>query len=507
MPSSQHVQGYYDSLAHWKPSTGGVKDIAAGTAGVGGQLAGTLFLLVASAIGFILGWREMSAGGAFYVLAVGGVGGLLVGIPGYFIVARIVNNRLFGKRMAVLQASREGNLAGLEALFQGTANAARGGDWRGVTALHVVKDRATAELLLANGAEMDAATHDGWDATSYAIFDQRFDVADLLRQRGAKLPAASVFLGIRERRSAEFALRLGISPSARAPDLQRPCPGFFAVADDYPIYLLATRQRDDGAYLPYTGYSKELPGYVLEGDNGSKSYRIGGGYTPLHLAVGAGREEVVAALLAAGAGVNARGSVGFTPLHNATTPGEVSRLLAAGADLKAAAWSDLTPLHLAVLRGRVEVVRELLSHGADPFAAVQLIANNRTLSYCVVKGRGASSTLGHVPVGAALLATGGEGEPLAVKTRVLNAGYVSATSHLHQKFLNGSTSPECQPDEDGISRFVTAFDMVDAELSKLTALALLRDALAIPVNAGDRETAVAELRSTLAAHKSLPRSV
>jgi ankyrin repeat protein len=79
---------------------------------------------------------------------------------------------------------------------------------------------------------------------------------------------------------------------------------------------------------------------------------------------------VVEALLARGAGVNARNSTGATPLHDAALAGnaDLARLLIEkGAQVDARdGESGATPLHHAASWGRAAVVRLLLEKGADP---------------------------------------------------------------------------------------------------------------------------------------------
>ena len=101
------------------------------------------------------------------------------------------------------------------------------------------------------------------------------------------------------------------------------------------------------------------------------------GSTPLHLASEAGRDTaVISLLLGAGAGVQARDSRNYSPLHKAAeggTPSVVRALLQAGAEVDARAkgfsvdygW-DWTPLHLAAGQNAdPEVAGALLAAGAD----------------------------------------------------------------------------------------------------------------------------------------------
>lgn len=78
-------------------------------------------------------------------------------------------------------------------------------------------------------------------------------------------------------------------------------------------------------------------------------------------------QELVAALTAAGADVNAANRFGVTPLMYAVLagPGQVNILLAAGAKANAADDNGRTPLMLAAYDGKLDVVKLLVQAGAD----------------------------------------------------------------------------------------------------------------------------------------------
>ena len=81
-----------------------------------------------------------------------------------------------------------------------------------------------------------------------------------------------------------------------------------------------------------------------------------------------GELAAIAALIAAGADVDARDEHGQTALMNAARDGraDVAQLLIAhGADLNHRAKYNLTALMLAVLRGHREIVALLVAAGAD----------------------------------------------------------------------------------------------------------------------------------------------
>ena len=89
--------------------------------------------------------------------------------------------------------------------------------------------------------------------------------------------------------------------------------------------------------------------------------------TPLHLAIKAGRVEVVISLLEAGARTDLGDSQGWPGLHLAVVRGQadcVVALLHHGAEVSSLTrgWA---PLHLAVVTGREDIVSLLVNRGAD----------------------------------------------------------------------------------------------------------------------------------------------
>lgn len=93
------------------------------------------------------------------------------------------------------------------------------------------------------------------------------------------------------------------------------------------------------------------------------------GWSALHEASAQGDKEVVTALVAAGAAVNAtERSGGSTPLHAAAATGHVSvieALVHGGAAVNATARNGCTPLHAAVRCADSSSVKMLLDSGAD----------------------------------------------------------------------------------------------------------------------------------------------
>ena len=98
------------------------------------------------------------------------------------------------------------------------------------------------------------------------------------------------------------------------------------------------------------------------------------GQTALILAAEAGRTEVIAALLAAGAAVDKVNNQGITPLLMAAQEGLaeiVATLLAAGAEVDKTDSNEITPLWWAAQNGHMTTAQALLSAGADKSVKMQ----------------------------------------------------------------------------------------------------------------------------------------
>jgi ankyrin repeat protein len=99
------------------------------------------------------------------------------------------------------------------------------------------------------------------------------------------------------------------------------------------------------------------------------------GKTPLHLATGWGRIDVMKYLISLKVDLNIKNKDGGTPLHVAASQGQpeaAKLLIKSGADVNAVRTvGKATPLHIAALKGHIEVVKVLLDNKADINAKMQ----------------------------------------------------------------------------------------------------------------------------------------
>ena len=148
-----------------------------------------------------------------------------------------------------------------------------------------------------------------------------------------------------------------------------------ATADDLRSCLpdadLRQRYRQDWSSLLHAMVANGTPTPVIRvflSAGGDASAEADGGATPLHVAAGRGRNQVVELLLEYGANVDARDDEGMTPLHHAAAMAHnetIAELLEGGANPDVCGTKGDTPLIFAVVRENPGAVRLLLRDG-DP---------------------------------------------------------------------------------------------------------------------------------------------
>ncbi len=165
------------------------------------------------------------------------------------------------------------------------------------------------------------------------------------------------------------------------------------------------------------------------------------GLTPLHVAAGNGRSNVLEVLLPRRANVHALTRYGWTPLHFAATAGDpatVALLLAYGAGVNVRTRTDETPLHMAARGGHVEAARQLLARRADPNSA-EKTTGSTPLHAAVVRGS--------LPLVELLIAAGADvnrldGSGDAPLTLALSAGRDAVAVALQR---HGARLPDAPP--------------------------------------------------------------
>ncbi len=94
------------------------------------------------------------------------------------------------------------------------------------------------------------------------------------------------------------------------------------------------------------------------------------GKSPLHMATGWGKADIVTYLLSVGADIKALNNDGGQPIHVAASQNQpecAAILLKHGAEINAARGNgDFTPLAIAVFKDNYESASFLLEHGANP---------------------------------------------------------------------------------------------------------------------------------------------
>jgi hypothetical protein len=134
--------------------------------------------------------------------------------------------------------------------------------------------------------------------------------------------------------------------------------------------LLAIRGDDLDIFEAAVVGRADLVAHHLAQDRGLARAWSPDGFTALHYPAFFGGLDVAAALIAAGADLEAisRNEMGARPLHSAAAGRhlDVSRqLIEAGADVNAAQHGGYVPLHQAAQHGDGELVEALLAAGAD----------------------------------------------------------------------------------------------------------------------------------------------
>jgi ankyrin repeat protein len=321
------------------------------------------------------------------------------------VMASVVFGRFPAWAAAVHEAAAAGDLDKVRALIQadpGLLNLRE----RGTTPLHEAARNGRIEVvkfLVQRGADVNIRDMSGLTPLRLAMGYQRKEVVDWLRSQGGLESVPSVTTksapgpvpkppALVPERPAVTPLPAAQPTKPTAPPEARPgTPTTPAMTNRPPATLQADAAMDpllfpihEAALVGDAEHIKRLvrtwPELMEAQDDR--------GLTPLHVAAGNGRQQVVEALLGRRANVHASTKFGWVPLHFAATNGDpatIKLLLAYGAQVQAKTRNDETPLHLACRSGHLAAAQLLLEAKAE-VNPVEKTAGSTPLHLAAVAG-------------------------------------------------------------------------------------------------------------------------
>jgi len=258
-------------------------------------------------------------------------------------------------------------------------------DDQGFTPLHhaaAAGRKDNAELLLAAGAEINAADRIGLHPLEWAAFAGRLPVVEFLVEKGGADLDTALFLAAQQGQNniVRFLLEHGASPDAH----YNGTVTALHVAARQGNTELARLLLTHGAHPNFVEHNRSTPLEYAVGQSSKEMVELlfahgaiiprkpSGYRTIFHTwALGVGDTNIAELLLSRGADVNAKGSDGQRPLHFAARQGQphaVEWLLRHGAEVNARDGKGKTPLGMLHGRGgrvtRKEVAELLQKFGA-----------------------------------------------------------------------------------------------------------------------------------------------
>jgi len=228
------------------------------------------------------------------------------------------------------------------------------------TPLHVaalVGNCDAANLLLSQGADVNAKDEDDWMPLHFAVafgsspadmsdvMSSKFNLQTVAQRIANEAEYMTYFLNHKgSLEMAELLLLHGADINAKSRRNNSPIMWAVMRGDSQMVQLL-TKHKPELVHNFYLGV------------------------TPLHYAAGKGYYEIAKTLLEQKASLTARDKYGWAPLHSAAEIGHkaiVELLLDHKASINDKEGRfDLTPLHMATDKCKMEVVKCLLDHGAN----------------------------------------------------------------------------------------------------------------------------------------------
>jgi len=232
-----------------------------------------------------------------------------------------------------------------------------------------------AELLIEKGADVNAKKEDGQTPLYSAALYSHKEIVELLIANGAEVNAKNKygetplnlsFVG----ETADLLRKHGGKTKKELEAAGKPTEPVAEAATPEPPTAKAPDISIHDAVEK--GNIEAVKQHLTAGTDVNARDSIG--ETPLFYAAVDGHKEIAELLIAEGADVNAEGHFRETPLHKAVVMGHkkvTELLIAEGADVNAKADESLlfeggsTPLHYATLRNNTEMVELLIAEGAD----------------------------------------------------------------------------------------------------------------------------------------------
>lgn len=207
------------------------------------------------------------------------------------------------------------------------------------------EDLAGVTKLLDGNAQLANAVNDqGTAAHTFAIYNRKTEIAQLLEQRGARIDIFAASMAGR----AEL-VRTMLNDNKALAKL---------VSHDgwTPLHLAA-----------FFGHKDAVAALLDAGASVTERSKNAMANMPLHAGAAGRNLELVKLLLEHGAPVRAKQHGGWTPLHAAAQNGDVAMttlFLEHGADVNERADNQQLPMDLALAKGSQEIVNLLEQHGA-----------------------------------------------------------------------------------------------------------------------------------------------